>query len=72
MKRRIPGLRRLFRLPSSERTVPRDVADEIAIAFHLESRSAELEATTPPAPPPRRRTLAPHADAPSSRSAHLA
>jgi putative ABC transport system permease protein len=39
---KIPGLRRLFRLPSSSRTVSRDVADEIA--FHLESRASELEA----------------------------
>jgi putative ABC transport system permease protein len=42
MKRRIPGLRRLFRMPLSERTVDQDVADEIA--FHLDRRSAELEA----------------------------
>jgi predicted permease len=35
------GLRRLFRLPTSARTVAREVEDEIR--FHLESRAAELE-----------------------------
>ena len=39
---RIPGIRSLFRLPSSERTVAGDVDEEIA--FHLEERTRELEA----------------------------
>lgn len=39
---RIPGIRRLFRLPFSERAVPGEVEDEIA--FHLDERAAELEA----------------------------
>jgi predicted permease len=42
MKRRIEGLRRLFRLPATDRTVARDVDDEIA--FHLDSRAEEMEA----------------------------
>jgi putative ABC transport system permease protein len=37
---RIPGIRSLFRLPSTERTVAEDVAEEIA--FHLEERTQEL------------------------------
>jgi putative ABC transport system permease protein len=39
---RIPGLRSLFRLPTSERVVASDVDDEIA--FHLEERTRELMA----------------------------
>jgi putative ABC transport system permease protein len=39
--RQIKGLRRLFRLPISERTVAREVEEEIR--FHLESRAADLE-----------------------------
>jgi putative ABC transport system permease protein len=37
---RIPGLRRFFRLPANERTVGRDIDDEVA--FHIESRVEEL------------------------------
>jgi putative ABC transport system permease protein len=36
----IPGLRRFFRLPSSESTVDRDVAEELS--FHIEARVEEL------------------------------
>ena len=39
---RSSGIRRLFRLPSSEARVPGEVEDEIA--FHLEERARELEA----------------------------
>jgi predicted permease len=38
--RRIPGLRRFFRLPVSERTVAGEIDDEVA--FHLESRTEAL------------------------------
>jgi putative ABC transport system permease protein len=37
---RIPGLRRFFRLPLSETTVERDIAEEVA--FHIETRVEEL------------------------------
>jgi putative ABC transport system permease protein len=39
---RIPGVRSLFRLPASERSVAGDIEDEIA--FHLEERTQELTA----------------------------
>jgi hypothetical protein len=39
---RIPGVRSLFRLPSSERTVRGEVEEEIS--FHLEERTQELVA----------------------------
>lgn len=39
---RMPGIRRLFRLPASSTGVPGDVEEEIA--FHLEERERELQA----------------------------
>ena len=39
---RIPGIRSLFRLPSSEGRIPNEVEDEIE--FHLEERTRELTA----------------------------
>ena len=40
--RRIPGLRRLFRLPANSARVAREVSDEVA--FHLEMQARDLEA----------------------------
>jgi putative ABC transport system permease protein len=63
---RIEGLRRLFRLPASNRTVGRDVEDEIT--FHLESRAAELESRGLPSSEARRRAEREFGDVAAARA----
>jgi putative ABC transport system permease protein len=57
---RIPGIKRVLRLPFSRRRLERDVADEIR--FHLEARAEELIAQGVPAVEARRRAEAEYGD----------
>ena len=64
--KRFAGLRRLFSLPSTPRSIARDVDEEIR--FHLESRIAELIASGVPPVEARERALSSYGDIGASRN----
>ena len=63
--KRFAGLRRLFSLPSTKRSIARDVDEEIR--FHLENRVAELVARGFSPEQARERALASYGDVGASR-----
>src|SRR4029078_3427786 len=64
-EKRFAGLRRLFSLPSTSRSIAREVDDEIR--FHLENRVAELIERGLPPDQARERALASYGDVGASR-----
>ena len=64
-EKRFAGLRRLFSLPSTSRSIAREVDDEIR--FHLENRVAELIQRGLPPDQARERALASYGDVGASR-----